>query len=106
MEKLIPANKNSQYQIKESEKGFYHMKFVDKIPLADEQKSITEEKFQIFSVVDFKQYLKNKQHFNWESEEIIHDPTLKAAPESEQPVAESDLPVVEKVGKKRFNSKT
>jgi len=74
--KLIPANKDSRYQIKENEKGFYHLKFVLEMPTADEANVITDEKFQTFSVMGFKQYLENKKHFNFKSEEIIHDPTI------------------------------
>jgi hypothetical protein len=72
----MQANKNNQYQIKEKEKGFYHLKFTLEIPTADERNIITDERFQIFSPLSFKQYLENKKHFNWKKEEIIHDPTL------------------------------
>lgn len=82
--KLIPANKNNRYQIKDNEGDFYHLLFVEEVPTAD-NRVLTGEKIVIFSKRDFKQYLNNKNHFNWKHEEIIHDPTLTVAKE-EMPV--------------------
>ena len=75
---LIPANKNSQYKIKESEKGFYHLRLVDEYPTADPRTVLAQEKIQIFSVAGFRQFLANNKHFNFKTGEIIHDPTLTA----------------------------
>lgn len=72
---LIPANKDSRYQIKEAEKGFYHVKIVEEFPSADNDKKLSTERVQIFSPEGFKGFIANKAMFGFVSEEIIHDPT-------------------------------
>jgi hypothetical protein len=99
---LIPANKNGQYQIKENEKGFYHLRVVEEIPTKDERRPIVDERTIILSVDGFKGFLAHKAIFNYKSEEIIHDPTY--AP----PVPENDLegqatPEANRPGRKPIN---
>jgi hypothetical protein len=73
---LIPANKNNRYQIKENEKGFYHLLVVEEMQTIGGARTLQTERVIIFTPKDFKQYLAHKSLFTWKQEEIIHDPTL------------------------------
>lgn len=88
----MQANKNSKYQIKDNEKGFYHMRFVAEMATPDGSHGPQVERFQCFTPRDFKEFLKHKKHFNFVSEEIIHDPTLETQPEVVAQPTESEPP--------------
>ena len=75
----MQANKDSNYQIKDKEKDFYHVRLYEEVPTADDRSVIPSEKVQVFSVQGFKQFIANKRHFTFKKEEILHDPTLIVA---------------------------
>ncbi len=92
----MQANKNSKYQIRDNEKGLYHLRFVVEQATPDGSHGPQVERFQCFSVKDFKEYLKHKKHFNFMSEEIIHDPTAESAKEEpsgdQEPETQAEAP--------------
>jgi hypothetical protein len=85
--KLIPANKQPSYPIPLSEADFYHLQFTEATPTGRPDEFIETIRYQIFSIAGFQGYVENKSHFNYKSELILHDPTLKiqGEPEIKQP---------------------
>lgn len=71
----ITANKNGKFQIKEEDKGFYHLHVVENFQTELGRPQILQGRIVLLSKIDFKKYLENKKIFNFVSEEIIHDPT-------------------------------
>lgn len=55
------------------------MRFVEELATPDGTRGPEVERFQYYSVWDFKQYLKYKKHFNFITEEILNDPTFTIA---------------------------
>ena len=99
---LIPCNKNSRYQIeKDAAEKMYFMRFVEEIPTPDGTRGREEERFQYFGLLDFKQYLKYKKHFNFIVEEILHDPTIVVAVQKPEIVEEPEE-VTEKPKKQAY----
>lgn len=89
---LIPCNKNSRYQIdSEAAKKMYFMRFVEEIATPDGTRGREEERFQYFGLLDFKQYLKYKKHFNFLVEEILHDPTLVTEVKEPETIKEPEV---------------
>lgn len=74
---LIPANKTPSYLIPENEVDFYHVRFTESIATNDPDIFTERDLYQTFTVAGFEGYVKNKSHFGYKSEVILHDPTYK-----------------------------
>ena len=75
--KIMPANKDSSYEIRVIEKDFFHVKLIRKDVDLD-TKTIREDIIiHICTKKDFDHAIKNNHWSMYDDVEIIHDPTLK-----------------------------
>jgi len=75
----MQANKNPQFEIKENESHLYHIRAT--VKLHNEKTKTYEEQHHIIclSPREFRQHKEFSHVLGFDSEEIIHDPTLKTS---------------------------
>lgn len=74
---MIPANRRPSYLIPQSEEHLYHIMFTERMATYNPEKFIEREMVQTFTREGFAGYLKNKRHFSFANEQILHDPTIE-----------------------------
>ena len=73
---MLQANRSKSHEIKESEKGYYHVLIIRKTHNPEKQTYDIDKMVQIFDKKGFDQFKKFKPA-DISEVEVLHDPTLK-----------------------------
>lgn len=116
--KTMQGNRQPSYEFDEREKNLYHIRFNEELTTKVPGATVKTEKVQKFTEHGFADYVKNKNHFSFNSEVILHDPTFIQQPKPDvkgEPGETKSVEVIEQLKvpkiktqsiKKKSNSKT